>query len=815
MTVLYVVPNVYIRNFRRSLSREGDFSLVMTMPGLVAQILKEGLVSYKEDGILEEVAIWQSVQDHAASLDFFAPIAHFSGFMQELKRLFRQIDLGEEIFQAMPETGQAELRSLHTRYQQILNERGILNAPGQIRRSIELAKEVRVLPEVNVIKLLGLGELSPVEKALIDIMAEGRSLEIVRFQVENPVIEVRKAKDPIAEVEMIGEALREQIKGGIPLEKLGVAFPNPAQYLPILLPVFDKLKIPWRTPEGSLRNTPLGKTFLTLLAGELEGWQKHHLELLTAPGWGFPFGLSTEEHRLLRLAPPLKGLPAFRDYLGKEPGWENVLQILTNVGHECVTRPLKEFGAWMERLLEKLQPEAWVTTEDNLENWAELVKAWDGMQTIAQSLGQYDWAASPEQFLQLLQSLFDNYQIQGRRVFAERVQVISVEQLGAYTYDQLYVGGLVEGQFPPRKNAHWLTKTRTISDREELYQRLTGVAPLVYLHYPEVDREGKLNLPATILPKIEEETEALLSEQTHYPSLFFGKGNLSDPELLSLMQERIVNEGLSVSQLNSYANCPYQFFCSHVLKLMPDEERSLELDARDHGNVVHQVLQTFWEEHLEGPLPSIEKGQAKIEGLLRKEYGALGTMPSLGLIRTMRDFIRHDLTSAQGGFRPRYLEKWFQGLVIKTPVGPVGVRGRIDRIDLHPDGAYVLYDYKTGSAPQINAMVDGKDVQIAAYLLAAQSILPQGKNVGAAYYVIGDGSRKGIFHEDYHKMLGVRGGKNVLPEQGFTEQNKKFAEILQGLVGRILEGKFPVEPASSRICSYCAFQGICRKEVGS
>jgi ATP-dependent helicase/DNAse subunit B len=111
-------------------------------------------------------------------------------------------------------------------------------------------------------------------------------------------------------------------------------------------------------------------------------------------------------------------------------------------------------------------------------------------------------------------------------------------------------------------------------------------------------------------------------------------------------------------------------------------------------------------------------------------------------------------------------------------------------------------------------MVEGKDVQIAAYLLAAQDMLPEGRNVGAAYYVIGDRSRKGIFHEDYAKVLRVTKGKNVLDEAGFTEQNDKFSEILQAYAWRILQGQFPIEPASPRVCSYCAFQGICRKEVG-
>ena len=814
MTCLYVVPNFYVRNFRRSVSEKGDPSQVTTMPGLVAQILKEGLISYKEDKVLEEMAIWQSVQLHATDLRFFGPIAHYPGFKQELRWLFRQVDLGENIFASMPQDGQNELSLLHSSYQGILEEQGILSSAGQVRRSVALAKQSTVLPEVRTIRLQGLAELSPLEQELIDTLAKGRSLETVWPEIPASFIAVQKASDPIREVEMIGQALRSQMEAGVPLEKLGVAFPSLGQYLPIVIPVFAKLRIPWRAPEVSLRNTPLGKTLLTTFLAELQGWHKHHLELLTAPGWGFPYGLTAEEHRSLRLAPPFKGLPAWRNYLASQPGWNDVLEIFTDVTSDFVNKPLAAYGAWMERLLDELQPERWVLPEDSLENWAELVKAWDGMQTIALSLRKFQWIISPEQFIWLLESLLDSYKIQGRRVFSEQVQVMSVEQVGAYTYEQLYVGGLVEGQFPPRKSTHWLTKIRPSQVASELYQRLSHGATHLHLSFPEVDRDGKLNLPATILPGVEEESQMPLPEERHHPSLFFGRGCLQDEQALHQLQRRVLEEGLSVSQLNRYANCPYQFFCGHILNLESEEEASLELDARDHGNLVHQTLQAFWEQHLEGPLPSVDDGQGMIEGLLRKEYANVGAKPSQARIRDLRNFIRHDLALALEGFRPKYLEKWFQGLVIDTPKGPVTLRGRIDRIDRNDDGSYVLYDYKTGSAPQITAMVEGKDVQIAAYLLAAQDMLPEGRNVGAAYYVIGDRSRKGIFHEDYAKVLRVTKGKNVLDEAGFTEQNDKFSEILQAYAWRILQGQFPIEPASPRVCSYCAFQGICRKEVG-
>ncbi|MGB4638197.1 MAG: PD-(D/E)XK nuclease family protein, partial [Limnochordia bacterium] len=62
--------------------------------------------------------------------------------------------------------------------------------------------------------------------------------------------------------------------------------------------------------------------------------------------------------------------------------------------------------------------------------------------------------------------------------------------------------------------------------------------------------------------------------------------------------------------------------------------------------------------------------------------------------------------------------------------------------------------------------------------------------------------------------LGVTQRQNILSAEEFALQLDKFEGILAELVSSICEGAFPIEPVSPRICSYCAFQGICRKEVG-
>lgn len=814
MTALYLVPNAYLRKWRQEASKSANAFIPMTLPGLVSQTLKEGLVSYKEDEILEEVAVWQVVQEHKENMGFFAPILHYPGFILELKWLFLQIDLGEEVLQHLPVKGKKELILLHQAYHNTLNELGILDKPSQIKAALKIAQGNLVLPTIDSIQLRGLGELNPLEKQFLHSFAAGRPITEIYSSVQNNKLEVFTATDPYEEVEMIGLAIRQEVKRGVPIEKIGLAFSNPASYTPILLSVFGKLGIPWRAPSRSLRNTSISKGILTLIAGDLEGWHKHHLQLLTAPGWGFPFKLEAEEQRALRLGPSLRGLPAWRNYLGQYSGWEAILELLASLENQLATQPMCAYGVWLEDLLAKLSPDLWIGPEDDLENWAELVKAWDGLEKLAQSLQAYDWICTPKQFLQLLQVLLDNYQIQSRRVFHEQLQVFSIEQFGSHIYDKVFVGGLVEGEFPPLKHLHWLTKTKAQVQTQELYERLVNSAKEVYLYYPETDLNGKLNLPSTLL-SIEDEVET--REKTtpiHRPSLFLGQGNIQDPEMIQKLQERILQNGLSTSQLNRYANCPYQFFCSYVLDLAPQEEISVELDPRERGIILHDALYKFWSNHLEGPLPSIEKAQMELEGLVRAEYLERGETPSVKLISSLRWFIQEDLARVASGFRPRYLEHWFQGLKVQTTKGRVQIRGQIDRIDLNSQGEYVLYDYKTGSTPSVQDMIQGKDLQIAIYLLAAQGLLKDTRNVGVAYYSLKDAKLVGIFHLDTYKQLLVNKGKGCLPEDQFAVLVENLRETIVGYLEGIFRGDFPIAPASTKICHYCPYQGLCRKEVG-
>lgn len=817
MSVLYVVPHFELHRWRKEILPKKGAGAAVSVKSLASEILSEGLAVYKEDRVLEEIAVWRGIWENGEDLHFFAPISHFPGFVRELKGLFLEIDSGSAVLENIPERGRAELELLHGAYARILNQHGVLDMPGQLKKALELCKNKRFRPAVSRLQLQGLADLSPLESQFLSSYAQERTMETVYARAAAPVIEVIKSDDPYVEVEQIGAAIRRQVEEGMPLNRIVLAFPQPSEYLPILSSVFALQNIPWRAPAVNLSNTALGKSILVLISSELEDWRKHHLQLLTAPGWGFPFALTSAERRLLRLAPPLKGLSAWREYLGKLPGWRPLLEFLQQSTLQLApSGSISSYGTWLEGLLLQLEPDKWAEPEADLEAWAEYTKAWNGLLDAAKSLKQHPWPCSAAQFFQLLSSLLDNYRVRGLRSLAQELQVFSTEQLGAYAYDQLYVGGLVEGRFPPRPQLHWLTKAVSSTQGAELYGRLVDSAAQVYLYYPETDREGKLNLPSTLLPRQErkEAEEAAPPARAHRPSLFLDRGVLQDQQALQALKEKILQNGLSVSELNEYAQCPYKFFCSNVLHLEPFEEETLQIGPREQGIILHELLDSFWKPHLQGPLPPLENALAELEGLLRNIYKDQGENPPAALVRTMRMFLRKDLELVRGGFRPRYLERKFRGLAVATPWGAVEINGRIDRIDLNESGDYVLYDYKSGRAPTGKAMAAGEDIQIAAYLLAAKDILPQGKNVGAAYYLIGGAKRAGIFHADFHRQLGIRKSLNCLGDQEFADQIGFFEKTLQEFLGGVFAGEFPIEPVDSRICGYCPYRSICRKEVG-
>ncbi len=129
---------------------------------------------------------------------------------------------------------------------------------------------------------------------------------------------------------------------------------------------------------------------------------------------------------------------------------------------------------------------------------------------------------------------------------------------------------------------------------------------------------------------------------------------------------------------------------------------------------------------------------------------------------------------------PVWLERSFS-----FAIGDHHLRGRIDRVDKRPDGAYELIDYKTGESSAASKL--SEDLQLALYRVAAREAWQLEATQGAYWYVLSD--------------------QRVEVEPAPDDAERVERTVLD-VAGGIEAQDFEPRP-SFEICSWCDYRLIC------
>ena len=207
-----------------------------------------------------------------------------------------------------------------------------------------------------------------------------------------------------------------------------------------------------------------------------------------------------------------------------------------------------------------------------------------------------------------------------------------------------------------------------------------------------------------------------------------------------------------VTSFRTYLASPRLFYFKYILRLRDQTDDAEEMDAALFGTTIHAVLQAFGEKHLGNSTASAsEEIERELEALLRayldRQFGPKALPPVHtqyhALQERLRLFAQHQAVAFAEGWKIAYVEG---GGALQVPFplpdGPEGVelKGKIDRIDWHPDGRWRVIDYKT-SAQAVKPITAHfakqkgiwKDLQLPLYirLLPALDAL-QGSNIDPA-----------------------------------------------------------------------------------
>ncbi len=312
---------------------------------------------------------------------------------------------------------------------------------------------------------------------------------------------------------------------------------------------------------------------------------------------------------------------------------------------------------------------------------------------------------------------------------------------------------------------------------------------------------------------------------------------------------------MGITQLESFAKCPFFFFSRHLLGLQDDRDLNETVDARVRGELVHRILEEFTQRWFRDKEALDPDDLDSPRELLRQILDEAFDDPRLAGI-----FWRHEKRRLLGNeMRPGILDQWLEleagwphakpkleewafgekhqrPLLLTHPeLPPVSLRGRIDRVDSVKEDGFFVWDYKTGSVhkpiPKLRAFVQ---LQLPLYLLAIERLnaLP-GTPLGAAYLSLkklGDIGPKGAFGEagviDKQGSYPMRKRAGKPRTSGFWAMGSEsetpgLAAWLARtetqtikIADRLRRGRFFAfrHPEDSSCVERCEFRDICRVE---
>ena len=251
---------------------------------------------------------------------------------------------------------------------------------------------------------------------------------------------------------------------------------------------------------------------------------------------------------------------------------------------------------------------------------------------------------------------------------------------------------------------------------------------------------------------------------------------------------------LSASGHASLVACPYQFFATRMLGLAGLDELSGQLEKRDYGDWLHQILHRYHVGLREQAIAAA--GRADFLQAVTQEVFDLALVKSgaaLGYFDRWQKAIPAYLAWADAreaaGWTFVTGEEWRQQ-PLRWGAGEILLQGRVDRIDCNVEGEFVVLDYKTSNLPALKKrLTENEDHQLAFYGLLSTP-------TSGASYVALEPTRDQI---------------NTVDVADYPAATAQLQRQLIDTFGAIAKGAPLRASGVASVCQYCDVRGLCRK----
>ncbi len=432
-------------------------------------------------------------------------------------------------------------------------------------------------------------------------------------------------------------------------------------------------------------------------------------------------------------------------------------------------------------------------------------------------------------FGRLLDMLIQGLAIPFRGEPLSGLQIMGALETRALDFENIIICSVNEGVFPKKSisNSFIPYNLRVgfglpVKEHEDaiysyLFYRLISRAKKVFLLY-DTRTEGLKNGEASRfimqlkylynLP-IKERTVIYRVEPQVRKEIIIEK-DLDIIKRLNLFLQEDSGKVLSASALNTYIDCPLQFYFSYIEGVKVEEEVSEELEASEFGSILHFVMEKLYTPYegmvvTKAIIQSILDNVHLIENEINKgflEHKNIANPKGYALlvkrliVKYVQITLRYDLLEAP--FEYIGAEKRLHLVINVKPNMDVPLKGFIDRIDKKE--VLRIVDYKTGTGNMnfkgIESLFDSstkKRNRVAFQMFIYALLLVDAKELIAEPFFIRE-----LAKDKFHRVF--------IDEQ----QKNEFKTLLIGLLDDIFNPEIAFRTTeNSDLCTWCDFNSIC------
>ncbi|HYC82977.1 MAG TPA: ATP-dependent DNA helicase, partial [Candidatus Paceibacterota bacterium] len=543
---------------------------------------------------------------------------------------------------------------------------------------------------------------------------------------ESAKVGIRSFSTPDAESYFLAKDIKARLEAGTPADEIALLYRENRDAFKVI-PMLEKFGVPYavESDQDILSDDDIRKLVLLLRAINQFGDQGKFIEAMHIDFLGIdPLDIwKLSRHcydNKIAIFALIKDRPMLRT-LGLETESEIAAfyEQIAKYAIACRNMSLPEF---FERVVRESGFLAYILNRpDGIEKMNKLTSLFDEVKSLVRK--QVDCGL--KEFFEYLDLLAEHNILlkrQAGEMPIKRVRLMTAHRSKGLEFDHVYIAGAYDGHWGNKRRSDYLPLPASIyslsaggsarpqavdpndDERRLFYVALTRARKSVTITFARSGSDGRERLPSQFLQELAAEhvewvPAGLYEEElASQPGFVFAPSapvsiSIKNQEYIKSLFER---QGLSVSALNNYLACPWKYFYVNLIRIPQAPARH-----QMYGTAMHGALQDFF--------ARFKKEEPGKEFLLERFAHRLNEqpLPEPGLSENLARG-----QAALSGYFDAYRAAWKRDVLLEFSVPYVelapGIRltGKLDKVELLPDGTVNVVDYKTGK-PKTRGEIEG------------------------------------------------------------------------------------------------------------